>query len=89
MTPEEVSSIVASGYAVTTVPAIVAVPYAHLGIRAIPLIDAEPAVLMLVWPDGAATPLVRDLAALARQIHEDGDPAARRRARVKYRPISR
>jgi DNA-binding transcriptional LysR family regulator len=70
MTPEEVSSIVASGSAITTVPAIVAVPFAHLGIRAIPLIDAAPAVLMLVWPEGGATPLVDDLAALARQAYE-------------------
>jgi DNA-binding transcriptional LysR family regulator len=68
-TPEEVASIVASGRAITTVPAIVAVPFAHLGIRAIPLIDAEPAVLTLVWPEGAATPLVEELAEVARRLH--------------------
>jgi DNA-binding transcriptional LysR family regulator len=67
-TPEEVASIVASGRAITTVPAIVAVPFAHLGIRAIPLIDAEPAVLTLVWPEGAATPLVEELAEVARRL---------------------
>ncbi|MGH2883284.1 MAG: hypothetical protein ACRDPA_11400, partial [Solirubrobacteraceae bacterium] len=61
--------------AITTVPAIVAVPFHHLGIRAIPLVDAAPAVLMLVWPEGAATPLVEDLAALAREIHAAGYPA--------------
>ncbi|HYB29829.1 MAG TPA: LysR family transcriptional regulator [Solirubrobacteraceae bacterium] len=66
-TPEEVSWIVASGRAITTLPEIVAVPYHHLGIRAIPLIDAEPAVLELVWPEGAATPLVEELVELARQ----------------------
>jgi DNA-binding transcriptional LysR family regulator len=66
-TPEEVAWIVSSGRAITTVPEIVAVPYAHLGIRAIPLIDARPAVLELVWPEGAATPLVEELVALARQ----------------------
>lgn len=75
VTPEEVASIVASGRAITTVPAIVAVPFEHLGIRAIPLTDAEPAVLTLVWPEGAATPLVEDLVRLARQIHADGPPA--------------
>jgi DNA-binding transcriptional LysR family regulator len=69
VTPEEVASIVASGRAITTVPAIVAVPFAHLGIRAIPLLDAAPAVLTLVWPEGAATPLVEDLVDQARQIH--------------------
>jgi DNA-binding transcriptional LysR family regulator len=71
VTPEEVASIVASGRAITTVPAIVAVPFAHLGIRAIPLIDADPAVLTLVWPDGATSPLVRELADLARRIHAE------------------
>ena len=70
VTPEEVASMVAAGRAITTVPAIVAVPFAHLGIRAIPLIDAEPAVLMLVWPEGAATRLVEDLAGLARVLYE-------------------
>jgi DNA-binding transcriptional LysR family regulator len=69
VTPAEVASIVASGRAITTVPAIVAVPFAHLGIRAIPLIDAEPAVLTLVWPEGAATPLVEELAEVARLLH--------------------
>ncbi len=73
VTPEVVASIVASGRAVTTVPAIVAVPFAHLGIRAIPLIDAEPAVLTLVWPEGAATPLVDDLVDVARLLHAEGD----------------
>ncbi|MBV9803300.1 MAG: hypothetical protein JO130_08930, partial [Solirubrobacterales bacterium] len=59
------------------VPAIVAVPFHHLGIRAIPLVDAAPAVLMLVWPEGAGTPLVEALATLAREIYEAGDPARR------------
>jgi DNA-binding transcriptional LysR family regulator len=67
-TPEEVASIVASGRAITTVPEIVALPFAHLGIRAIPLTDARPAILTLVWPEGAATPLVKDLAKIARDV---------------------
>lgn len=66
-TPEEVTWIVISGRAITTVPEIVAVPYAHLGIRAIPLVDARPAVLELVWPEDATTPLVADLVELARE----------------------
>lgn len=69
VTPEEVASIVASGRAITTVPQIVAVPFAHLGIRAIPLVDAAPAVLVLVWPEGAATPLVAELADLAARLY--------------------
>jgi DNA-binding transcriptional LysR family regulator len=67
-TPEEVTWMVAAGRAITTVPEIVAVPYAHLGVRAIPLIDAEPAVLTLVWPEGRAHHLVEDLAGIARRM---------------------
>ncbi len=76
VTPEEVASIVASGRAITTVPALVAVPFAHLGIRAIPLVDADPAVLTLVWPQGAAVPLVAELAEMARQMSEQGAKTA-------------
>jgi DNA-binding transcriptional LysR family regulator len=76
VTPEEVASIVASGRAITTVPALVAIPFAHLGIRAIPLVDADPAVLTLVWPRGAATPLVAELAEMARQMSEQDATAA-------------
>jgi len=71
MTPEEVASIVASGRAITTVPELVAVPFSHLGIRAIPLIDAYPAVLTLVWPEASGTPLVEALVELAQDIHGD------------------
>jgi len=67
VTPAEVASIVASGRAITTVPEVVAVPYAHLGIRSIPLIDAEPAVMNLVWAQGEAPPLIEDLVVLARE----------------------
>jgi DNA-binding transcriptional LysR family regulator len=70
ITPEEVASIVASGRAITTVPELVAVPFGHLGIRAIPLVDADPAVLTLVWPRGGATPLVADLVETARLMAE-------------------
>ncbi len=76
ITPEEVASIVASGRAITTVPELVAVPFAHLGIRAIPLIDAEPAVLVLVWPQGGATPLVAELVETARVMSGRGAPEA-------------
>jgi DNA-binding transcriptional LysR family regulator len=71
-TPGEVASIIASGRAITTVPEIVAVPFSHLGIRAIPLVDADPAVLTLVWPAGATTSLVAELADMARQMSEQG-----------------
>ncbi|MBV9474191.1 MAG: LysR family transcriptional regulator substrate-binding protein, partial [Solirubrobacterales bacterium] len=67
-TPEEVTWMVAAGQAITTVPEIVAVPYAHLGIRAVPLVGAEPAVLTLVWPEGRAHHLVADLARIAGEM---------------------
>ena len=57
-----------------------AVPFAHLGIRAIPLIDAEPAVLVSVWPEGAATRLVEDLAGLARAVYQQEAGARPERA---------
>lgn len=71
-TPQEVASMVASGRAITTVPETVAIPFAHLGIKAIPLIGAEPAELTLVWPQNAANPLVDELVALAREISDEG-----------------
>ena len=49
-------------------PEIVAVPFVHLGIRAIPLVDAEPAALMLVWPEANVTPLVTELVGVARAL---------------------
>jgi len=77
VTPEEVASIVAAGRAITTVPELVAVPFAHLGIRAIPLVDADPAVLTLVWPRGAASPLVAELAGMAREMSERDSQSGR------------
>jgi len=55
---------------------MVAVPFHDLGIRAIRLVDAEPAVLTLVWPRGGATPLVAELAEMARRMYEPDAPAA-------------
>lgn len=67
-TPEEVTWMIAAGRAITTVPEIVAVPYAHLGIRAIPLVGAEPAPLTLVWPEGRAHHLIAELARIAGEM---------------------
>jgi len=44
----------------------------HLTPNGFPLVDADPAVLTLVWPDGGATLLVAELAGLARQMSERG-----------------
>jgi DNA-binding transcriptional LysR family regulator len=74
-TPQEVATMIARGIAVTTVPETVAIPFVHLGIRAIPLIDTEPVELALVWPPDASNPLVEELVAIAKGIWERGDQA--------------
>jgi DNA-binding transcriptional LysR family regulator len=75
VSPEEVASIVASGRAVTTVPQMVALPFHQLGIKSIPILDADPVALTLVWPEVNTAPLVRDLVAIARELTPTGEPA--------------
>jgi DNA-binding transcriptional LysR family regulator len=70
-TPNEVASIVSSGRAITTVPIEVAAGFTHLGLQAIPLVDAAPALLTIVWPDDVSNPLVDQLAVIARQAFEN------------------
>jgi DNA-binding transcriptional LysR family regulator len=74
VSPEEVASIVASGRAVTTVPEMVARPFHQLGIKSIPILDAKPVALTLVWPELTTAPLVRDLVAIAQQLTATADP---------------
>jgi hypothetical protein len=66
--------VVVSGRAIMTSPASVAtnVLLALPGVLAIPLLDAAPAILTLVWRKDNANPAVQLLAALAREITEDG-----------------
>lgn len=75
-TPQEVASIVASGRAITTVPESVALPFGPLGIKAIPLVDADPAILHLVWRASAVPHLLERLLTLARETALTGDAAA-------------
>jgi DNA-binding transcriptional LysR family regulator len=84
-TPEEVTWMVAAGRAITTVPEIVAAPYAHLGIRAVPLLGAEPAVLTLVWSEGRPHPVVAELALIAREMSAQGRGEAAPPGRLKTR----
>jgi DNA-binding transcriptional LysR family regulator len=74
--PQEMASIVAAGRAITTVPEIVAMPFGPLGIKAIPLVDADPAVLNLVWRPEAVAPLLDRLLTLARETALTGDAPA-------------
>lgn len=87
-TPEEVTWMVAAGRAITTVPEIVAVPYAHLGIRAIPLVGAEPAVLTLVWPEGRSHRRVADLGRIAGELAAQEDVEADASARLQSNPAA-
>jgi hypothetical protein len=69
--------IMATGRAVTTVP-ITDANLAQLAlpsIRALPVRDARPAVLSLVWRSGNPSPLVQALAATAERLGLDGTRA--------------
>jgi DNA-binding transcriptional LysR family regulator len=72
VTPEETVAIVASGQAISVTPSVVAAPFKDLGIVAIPLIDAAPAVLALIWRQ-SRNPLVEPLAAVARDVWRFGE----------------
>lgn len=65
---QEVASTIASGRAISTVPEMVAAPFAPFGIKAIPLVDADPAVLTLVWPHGTVSPLLSELIATSQEV---------------------
>jgi DNA-binding transcriptional LysR family regulator len=68
-------SNVASGRAITTVPACQAAIVEQLvtGVVTIPLSDANPAVLSLLWRRDVQNPLVRSLAAVAKGLIEGDD----------------
>lgn len=66
-TPQEAAAQVASGRAITTTPAPVAAQFAQLGIVGVPLHDAAPARLALVWRSDQANELVDVLVAVARE----------------------
>jgi hypothetical protein len=54
---------------------MVAAAFHQLGIRAIPIIDADPAELTLVWRETTSSPLVQDLVAIAQEMVAAGEPA--------------
>jgi DNA-binding transcriptional LysR family regulator len=78
LTAPEMFAMIASRRAITTAPAYQAAIVERLlrGIVAIPLRDARPAVLSLVWPSQARNPLVDALAALADRLATPGPVAA-------------
>lgn len=66
-TPQEAAAQVASGRAITTTPEPVAAQFVSLGIAGVPLRDAAPAQLALVWRTDQRNELVDELVALARE----------------------
>jgi DNA-binding transcriptional LysR family regulator len=78
-TAAEMFAIIAARRAITTAPAFQAAHVERLlrGIVAIPLRDARPAVLSLVWPSQGANPLVGALATVAERLANPDRPAAR------------
>ena len=84
ITPEEVASIVASGRAITTVPELVAVPFAPPRDQGDPADRRRAGRADARLARGGATPLVADLVETARLMSEiDTFRASRRSAREK------
>jgi DNA-binding transcriptional LysR family regulator len=75
----EMFAMIAEGRAITTVPASQAAIILSVlsSVVAIPLRDAKPLVLALIWRLDHHTPLIGDLVAVARNLAEDGAPMIR------------
>jgi DNA-binding transcriptional LysR family regulator len=72
-TPEESAAIVARGQAISVTPAPVAAAFEPMGFVSIPLIDASPAVLALIWRT-STNPLVQTLVSVARAFASSDEP---------------
>jgi DNA-binding transcriptional LysR family regulator len=75
LTPAEMLSVMTAQRGITTIPACDATIVANIlsGVVAIPLRDAEPARLGLVWRKDSPSPHVAALAAVARRASTPGD----------------
>jgi DNA-binding transcriptional LysR family regulator len=86
-TPPEMLSLMASRRALAAVPLSDArvIESVLRGVVAIPLVDADPALLSIVWHDGDRNPCLEALLTLAGQLerradgHQNGSPATRLR----------
>jgi DNA-binding transcriptional LysR family regulator len=67
--------LVASGQAIATVPVSMAEGFAHPGIVGVPVVDAGPASLALVWRTNQENPLVDALVRIAEAEVDGGDRA--------------
>jgi DNA-binding transcriptional LysR family regulator len=73
LTPTEVIAIIASGRAIATLPACHVETIVKIlpSVVAIPLSDARPATLSLVWRKESHNPFVQALVSVARRLSED------------------
>jgi DNA-binding transcriptional LysR family regulator len=73
MTPTEVIAIIASGRAIATLPESHVETIVRIlpGVVAIPLRDAHPAMLSLIWRKESHNPFVQALVSVARHLSED------------------
>jgi len=76
--PQEMLAVIASGCAITTAPASAGPTFGSAvpGITAIPLPDATPTVLALVWHKHNPNPLVDDIVATARSLAASASPTS-------------
>jgi DNA-binding transcriptional LysR family regulator len=81
-TPAEMLKSMSMRQAITTVPVSDAaiIERTLRGVEAIPIRDADPMVLALMWRADQESPLVDDLVALARELAADQDSASTRSA---------
>jgi hypothetical protein len=73
------AEVVAAGRGIATTTASLAGALAHPGMIGIPLVDARPATLALVWRRDADGPLVESLVTIAREMTETDRPAPQTR----------
>jgi DNA-binding transcriptional LysR family regulator len=74
-TPDRVANgadVVAAGEAIATSTPAIAASLAHPGIVAVPLVDARPVHVALLWRTGHGKPLVDELVGIAEGMREDG-----------------
>jgi hypothetical protein len=80
---DQMLHVVASGRAIATVPATIAMGLPHPGVVAIPLTDGPSVLTRLVWRSGDKDPLVGALVDLAADMTRDRQPAGRSRSALR------
>jgi DNA-binding transcriptional LysR family regulator len=79
---QEILTLVASGRGICLVPSSVAERYPRADLRYVPVRDADPAVVSLVWPPGGLRPAVLAFIETAREA--SGVPSAESRSKAEF-----